>query len=144
MTGGKISVRLASRAKIDGRWRDPGQQVDVDLATAAQLEAARAIEPVDGAIAELVSGAPPFDQEVTAMAKILADAAVQAAVEAATAEIIADRDAARARAEDADAENRSHHARIYQLEAEIADLRAAASSEPPTADASKGAAAKKG
>ncbi|MGN7870976.1 hypothetical protein [Paracoccus sp. 22332] len=50
----KIRVRLASRAKIDGCWRAPGQPVDVDLVTAGQLEAAQAIAPVDGAIAELV------------------------------------------------------------------------------------------
>ncbi|MGN7870975.1 hypothetical protein [Paracoccus sp. 22332] len=82
------------------------------------------------------------------MAKILADAAVQAAVDGATAEIIADRDAARSRLHDVEAENRSQQARIMELEAEIADLKAAAAAapqDPPAADApQKGAAAKKG
>ena len=148
MSADKISVRLVSRAKVDGRWCEPGHEVHVDLATAAQLEAASAIQPVDGAIAELVSGAPTFDQEVAAMAKMLADAAVKAAVETATEELLADRDAARARLHEVEAENRSLQARNFELEAEIAELKtaaAAAPQDPPAADApQKGAAAKKG
>ncbi|WP_028710407.1 hypothetical protein [Paracoccus pantotrophus] len=117
----RISVRLTGPAKIDGRWRKPGEDVAVTTDMARELVAAGVIAEGEAqAVSDLAPGMPGFDEAVHAMAKTLADAAVQAAVETATAELIADRDAYRARANDADAEVNRQAARILELEAELA------------------------
>ena len=101
----RISVRLTGPAKIDGLWRRPGEDVPVTVDRARELAALGVIgEGESSALADLAPGMPGFDQAVAAMAKTLADAAVQAALEAAHSELIADRAAARVRAEDAEAE----------------------------------------
>lgn len=146
MTGGKIAIRLVAPAKVDGRWRGVGETIPVSYDVALQLEAAGAIEALGTSMGELVPGAPGFDQEVAAVAKMLADAAVKAAVEAATAEVIADRDATRDRLHEIESEARSLQARNFELEAELADLKASAvhQDRPATEAPQKGAAAKKG
>lgn len=116
-----ISVRLTGPAKIGGKWWKPGDDVEVTPELSRELAAAGVIAEGDAqALAELAPGMPGYDQAVAAMAKTLADAAVQAAVDAATAELIADRDAYRARASDADAEVNRQAARILELEADLA------------------------
>lgn len=117
----RISVRLTGPAKIDGRWRKPGEDVAITTDMVRDLVAAGVIAEGEAqAVSDLAPGMPGLDEAVTAMAKTLADAAVQAAVEAATAELIVDRDAYRARANDADAEVNRQAARILELEAELA------------------------
>lgn len=117
----RISVRLTGPAKVDGKRRAPGEDVAVTPDQARELADAGLIPQGDAqAVAEMAPGMPGYDQAVAAMAKTLADAAVQAAVEGATAELIADRDAYRARASDADAEVNRQAARILELEAELA------------------------
>lgn len=118
----RISVCLTGLAKIDGRWRKPGEDVAVTAEIALELAEAGAIAKGEAlAVAKLAPGMPGYDEAVKAMAKTLADAAVHATVEAATAELIADRDAARARAADAEAEVSRLTARNMELEAEIAE-----------------------
>lgn len=119
--GNLISVHLTGRAKIDGKWRQPGEDVDVTPEVAGDLAVAGAIDEGDAqAISELAPGMPGYDAAVAAMSKTLADAAVLASAEAATAELIADRDAYRIRASDADAEVNRQAARILELEADAA------------------------
>lgn len=105
-----ISVTLTGPAKIAGKWCKPGDQVEVDLDLAAELEAVGVIAPLgDGiSVADLAPGAPGFD------------AAVQAALDAASADLVADLAAARQRLSDADVEVGRQHARIMQLEADLA------------------------
>ena len=118
----RISVRLIGPAKVGGRWCRSGEDVAVTQDQARELAALGVISEGEGnLLAELAPGMPGFDQAVAAMAKTLADAAVHAALEAAHSELIADRDAARIRASDAEAEVGRQHARIMELEVELAD-----------------------
>lgn len=156
----RISVRLTGPAKIGAKWHKPGDEVPVDPETARDLAKAGVIDSDGGtAAADLAPGMPGYDEAVAAMAKVLADAAVIAAVEAATVELIAERDAALDRLISADAEIVKARARIAELEAQIADTgapsggtsavsEAASSSEEPAAPeaaktAKKSGAAKK-
>ncbi|RCW77810.1 hypothetical protein [Paracoccus lutimaris] len=118
----RISIRLIGPAKIDGNWRKPDDMVDVTTDQLRDLVSAGVVaNSEDRHVADLAPGIPSFDEAVGAMAKVLADAAVAAAVDAAHAEIVADRDAARIRATDAEAEVSRQHARIMALEAELHD-----------------------
>lgn len=118
-------VCLTGRAKIGGRWREVGEHVEVDQIVLADLAAAGVIDPAAMAPADLAPGMPGFDEAVAAMSKVLADAAVAAAVEAATSELTEERDFYRTGAENAQAELRSLQATNHELEAEIADLKEA-------------------
>lgn len=115
-------VCLTGRAKIGGRWREVGEHVEVDQIVLADLTAAGVIEP-GPVVMELVPGGTGFDEAVAAMSKVLADAAVAAAVEAATSELAEERDFYRTGAENTQAELRSLQATNHELEAEIADLK---------------------
>lgn len=117
----RISVRLTGPAKIEGKWRKPDEDVAVTPELARELAAAGVIsKDPDTDPSDLASGLPGFDEAVTEQARLLADAAVVAAVDAATSELVADRDAARVRAADAEAEVNRQDARIMALEAELA------------------------
>ena len=106
----KISVTLTGPAKIAGKWCKSGDVVDVGLDLAFELEGAGVIAAIAGGVtvADLAPGAPGFD------------AAVRAALEAATADLVADLAATRQRLADADVEVHRQHARIMQLEADLA------------------------
>ncbi|WP_347268175.1 hypothetical protein [Paracoccus sp. (in: a-proteobacteria)] len=129
--GNRISVQLTGPAKIGGKWCKPGDHVEVapeiarELATAGAV--AKGVENVFAEVApgDLASGMPGFDEAVAEQAKLLADAAVAAAVENAMTELTADRDAARTRAADAEAEVSRQYSQIMALEAEIAELKTA-------------------
>ena len=122
----RISIRLTGPAKIDGKWRKPGEDVKVTPALGRELADAGVVEDSDDlAVADLAPGMPGYDEAVAAMARTLADAAVEAAVEAALAEVISDRDAARIRASDAEDAHRRAEARVLELEAELHDVQTA-------------------
>lgn len=115
----RISVCLTGPAKIDGRWRKPGEDVAVTTDMVRELAAAGVIPAADAdAVADLASGMPGFDEAVRAAAKELA----VDAVEAATAELVAVRDAALARATEAEAQRDLLQARVTELQAEVAAL----------------------
>lgn len=121
--GGRISVRLTGPAKIGADWHREGDDVPVTPEVARELAAAGLIaDPDSVALHDLAPGMPGFDEAVAAMAKVLADAAVNAAVDAALVEVLADRDAARAHASTAEATVSRQDARIMELEARIAEL----------------------
>ncbi len=105
----RISVCLTGPAKIAGKWRKPGEDVDVTPDQVRDLAAAGVIpQGMDLVVAEMAPGMPGFDEAVTV------------ALDAATADLVADLEAARARLADADAEVDRQHSRIMQLEAELA------------------------
>ena len=121
----RISIRLIGPAKIDGKYRKPGEDVDVTIDQLRDLTQAGAVAEGDAQpVADLAPGMPGFDEAVAATAKVLVDAAVEAAVDAVHVEIVADRDAARTRASAAEAEVSRQHARIMALEAELHDAQA--------------------
>lgn len=156
----RISVRLTGPAKIGAKWHKPGDDVAVDPDTARELARAGVIEG-DGTTAatELAPGMPGFDDAVAAMAKVLADAAVAAAVEASTAELIAERHQARDQLRAANLTFDDMRKQIAELEDQIANTgspsggstavsEVASSSEDPAAPqaakpAKKSGAAKK-
>ncbi|MFN3313278.1 MAG: hypothetical protein ACK46Q_07410 [Hyphomonas sp.] len=123
MSGPMELVCLTGPAKIDGRWRGAGETVEVDHDILHDLTAAGAIDPKVTGVMELVPGGTGFDEAVNAMAKALADAAVAAAVEVATAKLTEERDFYRTSLENVEAQLRSAQASNNELEAEIADLK---------------------
>lgn len=118
-----VLVTLSGRAKIGGKWRQPGETLTVDHITAGQLEDAGALSQPPRLDTEAVTGLPGFDEAVAAAARDIANAEVEAAVVAAMAEFDAEKAALRARAEEAETEMRSLQARNHELEAEIAELK---------------------
>ena len=86
----RISVDLTGPAKIEGKYRRQGETVAVTLDTARELDAAGVIAPIDWgvSVSELASGAPGFDAAVQDAAKLLAEDAIAAAVNVATAPLI--------------------------------------------------------
>ncbi|MBC9246737.1 hypothetical protein H4P12_08430 [Paracoccus sp. 11-3] len=127
----ETAVTLVSRAKIDGRWRQPGDRLSVDPTTAAELQAMDAVLEGEAPVTDAT------DAEVAIMAQTIADAAVKAAVAAATADLQAERDEWRQRAEDAEGETRSLQAQLFELEAEIAELQDAAKQGAASEQAAK-------
>ena len=122
----RITIHLTGPAKINGQWRKVGEDVPVTPELALELVAAGVIERGDDiATAELAPGMPGYDEAVAAMAKTLADAAVEAAVAAALAGVVSDRDAARIRASDAEDAHRRAEARVLELEAELHEVQTA-------------------
>ena len=85
---------------------------------------------------------------LAAMAKVLADAAVHAAVEVATVELTRDRDEYRALAQGAESQVNRLEARVFELEAELAEAQGvpakAEAEKPAESDAAPQAAPKKG
>lgn len=133
----RITVRLIGPAKIGRDWHKAGDTPSVTLDVARQLKEAGLLEGDDlTAAADLSPGMPGYDEAVHAMAKTLADAAVNAAVQKAEAQLIEERDTALERAKAAEA-------RIAELEAVLdgADSAPPAdqATEPtnPPADAAK-------
>jgi hypothetical protein len=118
--GDRISVRLTGPAKIEGKWRKAGEEVAVSPDLALELAAAGVVDRDGQSAAEVAPGMPGYDEAVAAMAKTLAADAVQTAVDEALAEVIADRDAYRAQANDAAATVSRQSTRILELEAEAA------------------------
>ena len=156
----RITVRLIGPAKIGRDWRRTGDTPSVTLDEARQLKEAGLLAGDDiVAVADLAPGMPGFDEAVAAMAKVLAEAAVAAAVEASTAELIAERDAVFDQLEQAHAGLSEQAGRIAELEDQIANAsppsggstavsEVASSSEDPAAPqaakpAKKSGAAKK-
>lgn len=149
----RISVRLSGPAKIGRGWHKAGDTPSVTLDEARQLKEAGLLEGDDlTAVADLAPGMPGYDEAVHAMAKTLADAAVNAAVQKAEAQLIEDRDAAIDRAKAAEARVQALEDQIAGLEAKVAapagDAGSAAEPTNPPADAAKpasksGAAKKK-
>lgn len=149
----RVSIRLAAQAKIDGKWRKPGEDVSVTADELRHLVNAGAVDDsVD--LAELAPGYPGFDEAVAATAKVLADAGIEAAVEVALAEVTRDRDEFRALQQVAENQVNRLEARILELENELnkseevrqeleTQLQAANSSAPKTAS-KKGVGAKQG
>lgn len=145
----RISVRLAGPAKIEGTWRKPGEDVPVTPELAVELAASGVIAEGDAqGMADLAPGMPGFDEAVAAMAKVLADAAVHAAVEVATVELTRDRDEYRALAQGAESQVNRLEARVFELEAELAEAQGvpakAEAEKPAESDAAPQAALKKG
>ncbi|MFB2531025.1 hypothetical protein ACEYYA_02545 [Paracoccus sp. p3-h83] len=123
MADDKITVRLTGPAKIGPDWHDEGADVPVTPDVARELAAAGLITDSDSvAVQELAPGMPGFDEAVAAMAKVLADAAVSAAIDAALVEVIAERDSARAHASAVEATVSRQDVRIMELEARAAEL----------------------
>lgn len=151
--GERITVRLTGPAKIGRDWRKAGDTPSVTLDEARQLKEAGLLEGDDlTAAADLAPGMPGYDEAVHAMAKTLADAAVNAAVQKAEAQLIEERDAALERAELAEARVQELEGQIAGLDANAAapagDAGSAAEPTNPPADAAKpasksGAAKKK-
>lgn len=156
--GGLVSVTLSGPAKIAGRYRKVGDVVEVSSGVLDDLRAAGALSADDVVVAELVAemvpGAPGFDAAVAAQAELIAKSVVDAAVSAALTEIIADRDNAAARASNAEVTITRQDTRIYELEAQVADLEERLAQNTPPDDgkpveqaakpAVKSGAAKKG
>lgn len=97
----RIAVNLTGPVKIDGKYRRPGDSVEVTMETARELEVAGVIAPIGVGIsvAELATGAPGFDEAVHSAAKLLAEEAVAEAVNAATATLVEGLVASRAESE---------------------------------------------
>ncbi|KRB58462.1 hypothetical protein ASE04_27500 [Rhizobium sp. Root708] len=93
MDDNKVSVTLASPAKIEGKREPAGTVVLVSAAVANHLYAARAIgtAPLVFDTSDTQTSAD-FDSEVALTAKMLADGIVAHAVTAAVAPIVAERD----------------------------------------------------
>lgn len=157
MVGDMVTVRLTAPVKIGAEWHREGDEVVISLGTARHLAAAGLVtDPDSVAVQELAPGMPGFDEAVAAMAKVLADAAVSAAIDAALVEVIAERDSARAHASAVEATVSRQDTRIMELEARNAELEeqlvastADAPSDPPGAEdaakpARKSGAARKG
>lgn len=120
----RISVRLTGPAKIGRDWLKAGDTPSVTLDEARQLKDAGLLAGEDhAAVADLAPGMPGFDEAVTAMSKTLADAAVNAAVQTAEAQLIEERDAVVTRAKAADE-------RVQELEAEVEALKAMIAAPP--------------
>lgn len=126
-----ITLRLAGPAKLDGKWRKPGDTVTVPADMLDQL-------PVD----EVLDGDPQEVQSALARA-VEAEAQrdlLQTRVlelQGQVTDLTASRDAARARSSEADAEVRSLQARNFELEKDLADLQGAAAPAVDEAAASK-------
>ncbi|PZO64598.1 MAG: hypothetical protein DI498_10955 [Paracoccus denitrificans] len=113
---GRIAVRLMSPVKIDGKWHDADDEVAVPPEVARDLAKAGAVAFTDGAIlTELAPGMPEYDNAVKDMAKTLADAAVQSAVDHATNALVVDRDAAQLKADDLENQNAQLQTRVSML-----------------------------
>lgn len=129
-----VQIHLSRRAKIDGVWRQPGDQLQVDAVIAAQLEDAGALSQPPRLDTDSVTGLPGFDEAVAAAARDIANTEVEAAVVSAMGEFNAEKAALRARIQEAEAEMRSLQARNHELEAEIAELKNPDITGDPAAD----------
>lgn len=122
----EVMVRLSGPAKIGSKWRKAGDEIPVDPETAKQLRKSGLLDLEAPDLSDLATGMPGFDEAVGAAARDIARETVAAAVEKAMAEHRSDLAAARARAEEAEAEVRSLQARNNELELHVAELTAAA------------------
>jgi hypothetical protein len=139
---GRITVCLTGPAKIGRDWLKAGDTPSVTLDEARQLKEAGLLSGDDlTAVADLAPGMPGYDEAVQAMAKTLADAAVNEAVQKAEVLLIEERDAALERANAADARVKDLEDQIAALEAKSAAPASDAKANPkgPPADTAKAA-----
>lgn len=137
---GRITVCLTGPAKIGWDWLKAGDTPSVTLDEARQLKEAGLLSGDDlTAVADLAPGMPGYDEAVQAMAKTLADAAVNAAVQKAEVLLIEERDAALERANAADARVKELEDQIAAFEAQAAAPAGDVTHDPnnPPADAAK-------
>ncbi|MDR5655422.1 hypothetical protein [Ruixingdingia sedimenti] len=144
-----MKVTLSGPARIGGQRKRPGDVVDVDLLTLRHLEAAGVIAP------ELASAAATdtpvsamtqaeFEAAVAATAKVLAETMLDAALEEVVATVEAEKNAALARAVEAEAQRDLLQARVEELQHILAEqtdttpaAAAAKTSSPAAAPAAK-------
>lgn len=147
-----VPVKLASRAKIGGRWREPGETLWVTPDDADDLKKAGAISGAPRVDSDTASGLPGFDEAVAAAARDLADSAVEEAVGAAMREFEGEKNALIARATEAETQRDQLQARVLELQDRLAALPAVEPEHPPASadggeagpkDAPGGAAAAK-
>lgn len=150
----RVSVTFSAPVKVEGIARRPGDSAAVTITTAAQLEEMGVIEPIalGVSVAELVPGAPGFDEAVAAAAQALAETMIDAAISASIGPLEAEKNAAAARAAEAEAQRDLLQARVLELQAQLAATTPTSPSgetagneaeDPPPAAPKKAAAAKK-
>lgn len=154
-----IEVKIAEPVKLDGRWHRAGDTPEVDPATARLLDRGGFLSETPRDLAGFAGGLPEFEPGVAVVGASVSDAEARHADElslarAQAAEASAQRDllgervltlqaqvevlhedraAARARADEADAEVRSLQARNHELEAQLSDAAETDSAVAPTA-----------
>lgn len=132
----KRTIRLSGPAKIGPDWHQVGAVIEVDDDTHRQLEAAGVIASAPEAVEFPELGAmihvarDDLDRAVAAQAQAIAEAMVAAAVEAALAGVIGERDAAQARATAAETA-------LADLRAQSTGVTVTVSREVPTAPAKR-------
>lgn len=119
---GRITVTVTAPVMVGTGHHGPGARVDVTMAEAAQLEAMGVIAPIaEGvSVTDLAPGAPGFDEAVASVAKALAETMVDAAIAASIAPLEAKKNAALARAVEAEAQRDLLLDRVLDLQAQLA------------------------
>lgn len=117
-----VKVRIAAPVKLGARWLKPGDQPEVTAEEKAELKAVGVLDLGADTALPMSAGetvtVEQFQQAVAAQAKALSDAVTSAAIEAACAEIIKERDTAVEGME-------ALHRRVEELQAEVAAERIA-------------------
>lgn len=138
-----ITVTLTGPAKVGGLRKRPGDVVEVDPTTLRQLVAAGAVAPDLDATAPLLTGAPvrtltqaEFETAVAGAAKVLAETMLDAVLAEALAPLETEKNAALARAIEAEAQRDMLQSRVLELQAQLAAAteKAPAGETPPDTD----------
>ncbi|MDR5655403.1 hypothetical protein [Ruixingdingia sedimenti] len=146
-----MKVTLSGPARIGGARKRPGDVVDVDPVTLRHLEAAGVIAADPDATRAVAASTPvgamtqaDFEAAVAATAKVLAETMLDAALEEVVATVEAEKNAALARAIEAEMQRDMLQARVEELQHILAEqtdttpaAAAAETSSPAAAPAAK-------